>query len=79
LLNAVFTVAETLKFHADLLLSGEQNEATRNAIIEDSIQLLGIDHCRDVIVGNSRKKGISGSFKPTIFNQLNLLSRSTTL
>jgi hypothetical protein len=60
LLNAVFTFAETLRFHADLLLSGEQDHATRTTIIEDSIKLLGIDHCRDVIVGNSRKKGISG-------------------
>jgi hypothetical protein len=61
LLNAVFTVAETLQFHADLLLSGEHDAVTRTSIIEDTIQLLGIDHCRHVIVGNSRKKGISGN------------------
>lgn len=60
MLNAVFTVSETIKFHADLLLSGEINQTEIDQHAEETLRLLGLDHCRDVIVGNSRKKGISG-------------------
>ena len=38
----------------------EKTERERELVVEDVIQLLELDHVRDIIVGSVDKRGISG-------------------
>ena len=60
LINAKFTVYETFYFHATLRLSSYMSHEEREARIQEILNLLEIEHVRDVLIGDSRHKGVSG-------------------
>jgi ABC-type multidrug transport system ATPase subunit len=55
-----FTVFETLWYTAELVLYNTTDRAGRLERVNEVIKLFDLNHCRNVIVGNSRFKGISG-------------------
>jgi len=60
LMHAELTVQETLSYAAQLRMSEGTTREERHARIDEVLALTGISHCRDTIIGNSRRKGISG-------------------
>ena len=79
LLHAEFTVFETLWYAAYLRLGSALSEAERLARIEDNLKVVGIDHRRDVIVGDSRNKGISGGERKRLALAVELLTHPSLL
>jgi ABC-type multidrug transport system ATPase subunit len=54
------TVQENLWYSARLRMPASSTEAERDRIVEDTLQLLQIDHIRHSVVGSAKVKGISG-------------------
>lgn len=75
LLHAELTVAETLYWASLLRMPLETTEEERAQRVQEVIDLMGIDHCRDTIVGNTRKKGISGGERKRLCIAVELLNR----
>jgi ABC-type multidrug transport system ATPase subunit len=76
LLNPLMTVAETLYYHAELRLIGTvPDDQTRKSREQEILTLLDIDHCKDVLVGDSRRKGISGGERKRLAVGIELLSK----
>uniref|UniRef100_A0A7S3MAG2 ABC transporter domain-containing protein n=1 Tax=Spumella elongata TaxID=89044 RepID=A0A7S3MAG2_9STRA len=75
LLHAELTVAETLHWAALLRMPLEKTDEERTIRIKEVIDLMGIDHCRDTIVGNTRRKGISGGERKRLCIAVELLNR----
>jgi ATP-binding cassette subfamily G (WHITE) protein 2 len=75
LLHAEFTVEETLQYAAQLRMPEETTLEERTQRINEVISLMGIDHCRNVIIGNTRKKGISGGERKRVSIAIELLNR----
>lgn len=74
LLHAELTVYETLAYAAQLRMGGSDT-ASRSARIEEVINLMGIQQTRNVIIGNARKKGISGGERKRVSVAVELLNR----
>eukprot|EP00981_Chlorochromonas_danica_P000564 scaffold131_cov174-Ochromonas_danica.AAC.1 len=75
LLHAELTVYETLSYAAQLRMpSGTTAEERRNRI-DEVMDLMGIAHCRNVIIGNTRRKGISGGERKRVSVAMELLNR----
>ena len=75
LLHAELTCAETLYYAAQLRLPQDFNTEQRQNRIDECIALMGIGHCKDVIVGDTRRKGISGGERKRLCIAIELLSR----
>lgn len=60
-LLANLTVRESLRYTADLRLSGKRS--VKHALVDTVIQELGLDECSDTIIGDAWRKGISGGQK----------------
>eukprot|EP01038_Epipyxis_sp_PR26KG_P006990 gene6990-9552_t len=75
LFNPLFTVEETLYYTAALRLSGVLNAEERAVRIEDILKLLDFEHTRDVVVGDSRIKGISGGERKRLAVAVELLTK----
>jgi ABC-type multidrug transport system ATPase subunit len=54
------TVRENLAFSAKLRLSTSVSAATRDAIVDEVLALLGLNHIQHLVVGISGSGGISG-------------------
>lgn len=54
------TVRENLLFSAKLRLSSSVSAATRDAIVDEILTLLGLSHIQHLVVGTSGLGGISG-------------------
>jgi ATP-binding cassette subfamily G (WHITE) protein 2 len=79
LLNANLTVYETLHYCAELRLPSDMPAADKKARIEDAMAKLGITGCRDVIIGDSMKKGISGGERKRVCVAMELLTKPRLL
>ena len=66
-------------YAAQLRLPQEFTDEQRTTRIEEAIALMRIGHCRDVIVGDTRKKGISGGERKRLCIAIELLSRPLLL
>ena len=60
-------------------MSSSISSADREKRVEEVLQLMGIDYCRDVIVGDSRNKGISGGERKRLCVAMELLNRPKLL
>jgi ABC-type multidrug transport system ATPase subunit len=78
LLHAELTVYETLWYSAQLRMRGYSQEE-RLKRIDEVLVLMGIDHCRDVIIGDTRKKGISGGERKRVSVAIELLNHPKLL
>jgi len=78
-LHAELTVMETLKYAAELRLPPQLTNVERLERIEEVIELMGISHRKDVIVGDSRIKGISGGERKRLCIAVELLAKPKLL
>lgn len=78
LLHAELTVYETMYYAAQLRLI-DVNEQGREDRIKEVITMMGLDHCRDVIIGDSKRKGISGGERKRVCVGMELLRRPKLL
>jgi len=60
LLYETLTVSETLNYAAALRLPRGMSAAARKARVEAVISALGINKCKDTIIGGFFRRGISG-------------------
>lgn len=74
LLHAELTVAETIKYAAELRLSGTMDAEQRAQRQKDVIALLQIEHVQDVIIGDTQRKGISGGERKRVCVAVELLT-----
>ena len=70
---------ETLRFAAQLRLPEVFTSTQREDRVEEVIALMGIGHRRDVVVGNTRVKGISGGERKRLCIAIELLSKPKLL
>jgi ABC-type multidrug transport system ATPase subunit len=59
------TVKETLEFRVDLLLEKSLGKKQRILLVKDLISSLNLQKAADTIVGNSKVRGISGTYMRT--------------
>jgi ABC-type multidrug transport system ATPase subunit len=78
LLHSELTVYETLWYAAQLRMRADTNEE-RLKRIDEVLGLMGIGHCRDVIIGDTRKKGISGGERKRVSVAIELLNHPKLL
>lgn len=57
------TVKETLEFYANLLLPMTMPSKEKSNRVMSTIRKLGLQHCKDTIIGNDFKRGVSGGEK----------------
>jgi len=74
-----FKVFDVLSFAADLRMSRAISAAERIERVIYVMKLMGIYHCRDVIVGDTRNKGISGGERKRLCIAMELLSKPSLL
>lgn len=88
LLHGELTVQETLSYAAQLrmsfppssgLLGLEGKEQIRQGRIEEVIHLMELKHCRHIVIGNDRKKGISGGERKRVSIAIELLNHPKLL
>ena len=75
LLHPELTVAETIQWASLLRMPMDTEQEARDKRVAEVIELMGIDHCRDTIVGNTRRKGISGGERKRLCIAVELLNR----
>jgi ATP-binding cassette subfamily G (WHITE) protein 2 len=75
LLHAELTVAETLHWASLLRMPKGTSAEDREARVLEVVKLMDIDHCRDTIVGDTRRKGISGGERKRLCIAVELLNR----
>ncbi|ELR10948.1 ABC2 type transporter superfamily protein [Acanthamoeba castellanii str. Neff] len=63
---ATLTVRETLQFSADCQMPPGVSKKTRQERVEATLQLLGLQHRADTIVGDSMLRGVSGGEKKRV-------------
>ncbi len=78
LLHAELTVYETLYYSAQLRMRGYTTEERLHRI-EEVLELMGINHRRDVIIGDTRRKGISGGERKRVCVAIELLNHPKLL
>ena len=79
MLHPDLTVAETLDFTAKLRLSDKVPAEERAERIQEVLDLVGISHVKQVIVGDTRKKGISGGERKRLCIAMELLNNPSLL
>jgi len=79
LIHAMLTVQETLEYQAALRMNKGTTSDDRKKRIEEVLETVGIAYCRDVIVGDSRNKGISGGERKRLCVAIELLTRPKLL
>lgn len=79
LLHAELTVQETLFYAAKLRMARGTTAEERTARIDYLLGLLGISHVREVIIGNTRRKGVSGGERKRVSIAMELLNKPKLL
>jgi ATP-binding cassette subfamily G (WHITE) protein 2 len=74
LLHAELTVAETLSYASELRLP-QLTDEERTFREEEVLALMNIEHTKDVIIGDTRRKGISGGERKRVCIAVELLTR----
>jgi len=79
LLNAHLTVQEVLWYSAALRMSKGSTAADRTARVDDVLKTMGINYTRNVIIGDTRNKGISGGERKRVCIAMELLTKPPLL
>jgi len=74
LLHAYLTVHETLMYTALLRMPRKTTPEERAAREDEVLNLMGIKYCSDVIIGDSRNKGVSGGERKRVAVAVELLT-----
>ena len=75
LLHAELTVFETLSYAANLRLPKGYSKDQRCERVEEVLELMGISYCRGTIIGDTRRKGISGGERKRVCVAIELLTK----
>ena len=73
-LHSYLTVYETLQYASELRMMRNTTKADKITKIEEVINKMGLNECRNIIVGDSRTKGISGGEKKRLCVAIELLT-----
>ena len=79
LVDACFTVFQVLEYTAELRMKRSATQLERSARVEEVIEIMGITGCRNVVVGDTRNKGISGGERKRLCIAMELLNRPKLL
>jgi ATP-binding cassette subfamily G (WHITE) protein 2 len=79
LLCATLTVEETLWYTASLRLPRTVTNEEKKIRIDEVLNMLGISYCRNVIIGDTRRKGISGGERKRVCVAMELLLKPKLL
>jgi ATP-binding cassette, subfamily G (WHITE), member 2 len=79
ILQPRFTVYETLYYHAAFRLSSTLSSEEREKRINEILVVLNLEHTRDVLIGDSRHKGISGGERKRVAVAVELIARPKIL
>ena len=79
LIHAMLTVHETLMYTAALRLPSGTKFDDRLQRVDECLKTVGIEYCRDVIVGDTRNKGISGGERKRLCVAMELITRPKLL
>jgi len=79
LLHAHFTVQEVLWYAAALRMSHGSTAVDRTARVDEVLKTMGINYTRNVIVGDTRNKGISGGERKRVCIAMELLTKPSLL
>ena len=79
LLNGNLTVQETLDYSALLRLPKSMPKEEKHKRVESAIVKVGLSHVRNVIIGDSIKKGISGGEKRRVSVAMELITNPRLL
>mmetsp|Transcript_1941 Transcript_1941/g.2026 ORF Transcript_1941/g.2026 Transcript_1941/m.2026 type:complete len:693 (-) Transcript_1941:52-2130(-) len=79
LLHAELTVAETISYAAQLRLPFNTSTQERKDRENYVMDLMGVQHVRDVIIGDTRRKGISGGERKRVCVAIELLRKPQLL
>lgn len=79
LMNGALTVWETLFYAGELRLPHDMTVEHRRERVEESIVEMGIGHVRDVVVGDSLHKGISGGERKRLAVAMELITHPVLL
>jgi ATP-binding cassette subfamily G (WHITE) protein 2 len=74
LLHAELTCGETLNYSSRLRMPLETTYEERVKRVEEVMEVMGIAHCVNTIVGNTRNKGISGGERKRLCIAIELLN-----
>ena len=77
--SLIWQVRENLIFSASLRLPAGTSEERKEALVDDSITLLGLRHVQDVVVGTTEQRGISGGQLKRVNIGLELVADPTLL
>ena len=75
LLHSELTVFETLSYAANLRLPKGYSKDQRLDRVEEVMLLMGIAYCRGTIIGDTRRKGISGGERKRVCVAVELLTK----
>jgi len=75
LIHAHLTVLETLTYMAKLRMPRATSPKQRQDMIDHVMKIMGIEHCQNIIVGNTRVKGISGGERKRLCIAIELLTK----
>lgn len=78
-LIGTLTVRETIYYSANLRLPSTVSRAEKNAIVDSTIQEMGLFDCRNTPVGNWHLRGLSGGEKRRLSIALEILTRPRLL
>lgn len=79
LVHADLTVMETISYAAQLRLPRKMNKKDREDRVQEVLEMMGILHCKNTIVGNTIRKGISGGERKRLCIAMELLSHPKLL
>eukprot|EP01111_Echinosteliopsis_oligospora_P006031 TRINITY_DN1997_c0_g2_i1.p1 TRINITY_DN1997_c0_g2~~TRINITY_DN1997_c0_g2_i1.p1 ORF type:complete len:623 (+),score=155.49 TRINITY_DN1997_c0_g2_i1:63-1931(+) len=79
LLFANLTVYETLLYAARLRLPATFTDEERQDRVDETIKKLGLTHCRDTIIGDELRRGVSGGERKRVCVGIELLLRPNVL
>jgi ATP-binding cassette subfamily G (WHITE) protein 2 len=74
LLHAELTVWETLSYSSQLRMPAVITNEQRKERVEEVFALMGIGHCRDTIIGDTQRKGVSGGERKRVSVAIELLN-----
>lgn len=78
-LIGTLTVRETMYYSADLRLPSNMSHADKKALVDSTIQEMGLFDCRHTPVGNWHLRGLSGGEKRRLSIALEILTRPRLL
>lgn len=79
LLFGNLTVEETLMYAAKLRLPAEVTKEEREGLVEEAMKKLGLLHCRNSIIGDELKRGVSGGERKRVCVAVELIMSPNVL